>query len=61
MPVLLKELKLLFPQPLEDIAIDTKLYIIYSLYFTKEIITGEKDYNDKIKSISIFIFTFLAL
>ena len=61
MPVPLKKLKLLLPQPLEDIAINTKLYIIYSLYFTKESITGKEDYNNKVKSISIFIFTFLAL
>ena len=44
----------------EDITINTKLYIIYSLYFTGESVTGEKDYNNKVKSVSIFIFTSLA-
>ena len=61
MPAPLKELKPLFPQLVEDIVINTKLYIIYSLYFTGESVTGKEDYNDEVKSISMFIFTFLAL
>ena len=60
MPALLKEPKPLLPQPPKDIVIDTKLYIIYSLYSTKESVTGEEDYNNEVKSIGIFIFISLA-
>ena len=61
MPIPLKKPKPLLPQVPEDITINTKLYIIYSLYSTKESITSKKDYNNKVKSINIFIFTSLAL
>ena len=44
----------------EDIAINTKLYIIYSLYFIRESVTGKKDYNNEVKSISTFTSTSLA-
>ena len=45
----------------EDITINIKLYIIYSLYSTRESVTSKEDYNNKVKSINIFISTSLAL
>ena len=60
MPAPLKEPKPLLPQPPEDIAVDTKLYVIYSLYSTGESITGEEDYNDEVKSVGMFTSTSLA-